>query len=285
MTGSGGADRAQLADFLRTRREALQPEDVGLPRGPRRRTGGMRREEVAALSGMSADYYGRIEQQRGPHPSEQMLAALARGLRLSLDERDHLFRLGGYPSPRRTGRTDHVDTGIMRILDRLEDTPAMVVSGAGDTLLQTPPAVALFGDEAAHTGLRRSVVYRWYTEPSARVIYPGEDHDIRGRDFTADLRHAYARDGRDSRAADIVDSLTAVSAEFRAVWAEHEVARKHSKTKRIVHPEVGLLEIHCQTLFDVDQSQGLLVFTATPGSESAEKLRLLTVVGRQSLRP
>jgi len=112
-------DRAELADFLRTRREALQPEDVGMPRGARRRTGGLRREEVAALSGMSADYYSRIEQQRGPHPSEQMLGALARGLRLSLDERDHLFQLGGYPSPRRAGRADHVDAGLMRILDPL----------------------------------------------------------------------------------------------------------------------------------------------------------------------
>ena len=98
MTG----DRAELADFLRTRREALQPEDVGLPRGARRRTAGLRREEVAALCGMSADYYSRLEQERGPHPSEQMLAAIARGLRLSLDERDHLFRLAGHP--RRGGR-------------------------------------------------------------------------------------------------------------------------------------------------------------------------------------
>jgi transcriptional regulator with XRE-family HTH domain len=90
-------DRVQLADFLRTRREALQPEDVGLPRGPRRRTGGLRREEVAALCGMSADYYSRIEQQRGPQPSEQMLAAIARGLHLSLDERDTCSRSAATP--------------------------------------------------------------------------------------------------------------------------------------------------------------------------------------------
>ena len=112
-------DRAQLADFLRTRREALQPEDVGLPRGQRRRTGGLRREEVAALADMSADYYGRIEQQRGPMPSEQMLAALARALHLSLGERDHLFRLGGHVTPRRFARADHVNPGMMRVLDRL----------------------------------------------------------------------------------------------------------------------------------------------------------------------
>src|SRR3954464_6851375 len=97
-------DRALLADFLRARREVLQPEDVGLPRGPRRRTGGLRREEIAALCGMSVDYYSRIEQQRSTTPSEQMLAALARGLRLSLDERDHLFRLGGHAAPLRALR-------------------------------------------------------------------------------------------------------------------------------------------------------------------------------------
>ncbi len=117
-------DRNQLADFLRTRREALQPEDVGLPRGQRRRTGGLRREEVAALCGMSTDYYSRIEQQRGSRPSEPMLAAIARGLHLSLDERDHLFRLAGHPTPASELRLEHVDAGLMRVLDRLQDTPA-----------------------------------------------------------------------------------------------------------------------------------------------------------------
>src|SRR5580692_8871838 len=120
-------ERVQLAEFLRTRREALQPEDVGLPRGPRRRTGGLRREEVAALSGMSVDYYSRIEQQRGPRPSGQILAAVARGLHLSLAERDHLFRLAGHAVPQRVLRADHINPGMMRILDRLEHTPARVV--------------------------------------------------------------------------------------------------------------------------------------------------------------
>ncbi|GAB2525470.1 helix-turn-helix transcriptional regulator [Paramicrobacterium agarici] len=270
--------RAQLADFLRTRRAALQPEDVGMPRGARRRTDGLRREEVAALAGLSADYYTRMEQQRGPNPSEQMLAALARGLRLSLDERDHLLRLGGYPVPRRVVSSDHVDAGIMRILDRLADTPAMVVGSAGEILIQTGPATALFGDESRFEGLGRSVVYRWFTDPDSRSVYPEEDHDERARDFVADLRTAYVRDSRPSPVAEIVDALTASSAEFRALWAEHRVGRKHSQYKRLVHAEVGLIEVYCQSLYDLDQSQGLLVFTAVPGSESAEKLRLLSVL-------
>ncbi|MGI5212826.1 helix-turn-helix transcriptional regulator [Plantactinospora sp. CA-290183] len=276
-------DRARLADFLRTRREALQPEDVGLPRGRRRRTGGLRREEVAALSDMSTDYYSRLEQQRGPHPSEQMLAALARGLRLSLDERDHLFRLAGHATPRRVRRTDHINPGMMRILDRLADTPAQVVNLLGETLTQTRPAVALLGDESGYTGLARSLHYRWFTDPAARLSYPEEDHPTHSRLIAAHLHGAYTRDGRGSRAAGIVDALLAASPEFAEIWREHPVPGPYCAPKRIRHPRVGLLELHCQTLVDPDQSQALLVYTAAPGSESYEKLQLLSVVGDQRL--
>jgi transcriptional regulator with XRE-family HTH domain len=270
-------DRAQLADFLRTRREALQPEDVGLPRGPRRRTGGLRREEVAALSGMSADYYGRIEQQRGPQPSEQMLAAIAVGLHLSLDERDYLFRVGGHPAPHRHLRGDHISPGVMRILDRLADTPAEVINHLGETLRQTRPAIALMGDDSRWTGLSRSLIYRWFTDPQARLIYPAEDHPMHTRFFTAQFRQAYSRGL--PRAAEILDALLGASSDFADVWAEHQVAAAYPEGKRIWHPELGLLELHCQTLVDPDQSHSLLVFTAVPGTESYEKLQLLSAVG------
>jgi transcriptional regulator with XRE-family HTH domain len=148
---------AQLADFLRTRREALQPEDVGLPRGQRRRTGGLRREEVAVLCQISTDYYSRLEQQRGTRPSEQMLNAIARGLRLSLEEHDHLFRLAGRNTPRRALGSDHVNPRLMRILDRLSDTPAEVITGLAETLVQTPPAIAVLGNETEFTGMERSM--------------------------------------------------------------------------------------------------------------------------------
>jgi transcriptional regulator with XRE-family HTH domain len=276
-------DRAQLADFLRTRREALQPEDVGLPRGARRRTGGLRREEVAALCEMSADYYGRIEQQRGPVPSAQMLAAIARGLRLTLAERDHLFRIAGHAAPDRSWDPGLVSPGVRRILDRLADTPAQVLSGVGETLLQTPAAVALLGDDLQWNGLDRVMVHRWYTEPRARRIYPEEDHALHGGIFTSQLRIAYARDGRHSRAAEIVETLLARSAEFREVWAQHEVGATHVDAKRIVHPELGLLEVYCQTLIEAGTNQAVLVFTAAPGSESYEKLKLLSVIGAQRL--
>jgi transcriptional regulator with XRE-family HTH domain len=276
-------DRAQLADFLRSRREALQPEDVGLPRGQRRRTGGLRREEVAALCGMSADYYSRIEQQRGPNPSEQMLAAIARGLRLSLAERDYLFQLAGHSAPQRSLRGEHINPGIMRILDRLGDTPAQVMSHLGETLAQTRLATALMGDETGYTGLARSVVYRWFTDPGSRRIYPPEDHGLHGRAFTANLRVAYVREGNGSQVAGIVDALLKISPEFVALWSEHTLPTSYNELKRIQHSQLGVLELHCQTLFDTDQSQALLVFTAVPGSESYEKLQLLSVIGDQRL--
>ncbi|RIV36044.1 helix-turn-helix transcriptional regulator [Micromonospora radicis] len=272
-------DRARLAEFLRTRREALQPEDVGLPRGHRRRrTGGLRREEVAALSDMSVDYYGRIEQQRGPHPSEQMLASIARGLRLSVEERDHLFHLGGYPAPRRGRRNDHVNPGMMRVFDGLGDVAAQVVSDLGETLAQTRLASALLGDETGHTGLARSLHYRWFTDPDSRRIHAEEDHPRQSRLIASDLHRAYTRDGRGSRAAEIVDALLAASPEFARLWREHPVTGPYCAPKRIRHPQVGLLELHCQVLVDPDQSQLLQVFTATPGSDSHEKLQLLSVV-------
>lgn len=278
-----GMDRSQLADFLRTRRHGLQPEDVGLPRGPRRRTDGLRREEVAVLCGMSTDYYSRLEQERGPQPSAPMLAAMARGLRLSLDERDHLFLLGGHPAPRHGGGTEHVDAGLMRIMDRLQDTPARVINGVGETLLQTPPAAALFGEEPAAGGFSRSVVWRWFTDPASRDIYPAGDHALRQRDFVATLRNSYARAGQGSRAAELVELLLASSGEFAAEWARHQVSQKHTQLKRFHHREVGDLELYCQTLFDVDQDQALLVFTAEPGTAHADKLGLLAVIGAQQL--
>jgi transcriptional regulator with XRE-family HTH domain len=274
-------DRAQLANFLRTRREALQPKDVGLPRGSRRRTSGLRREEVAALCGMSTDYYNRLDQRRGPNPSGQMLTAIGRGLRLSLDERDHLFRLAGHATPRRAFRRDLINPGMMRIFDQLVDTPAQVMNHLGETLRQTRLAAALIGDDTVHTGMARSMAYRWFTAPSARLIFPADEHPRNGRLLTAMLRDAHARDGAGSRAAALVDALLAASPEFAEIWAEHPVVGPHCEPKRILHPRLGLLELHGQTLLDPDRSQGLLVFTAVPGSDSDDKLRLLPVVAGQ----
>ncbi|HEY0215792.1 MAG TPA: helix-turn-helix transcriptional regulator [Cellulomonas sp.] len=272
-------DRAGLADFLRGRREALQPEDVGLPRGQRRRTGGLRREEVAALCHMSADYYARLERERGPQPSEQMIASIAQGLHLSRDERDHLFRLAGQRPPVRGAGGDHVGPGMLRIFDRLADTPAEIVTELGETLRQTALGVALVGDMSRYTGASRSIGYRWFTDLRTRDLYPPDEHGFYSRLYASGLRRVLTLRGPRSRAAHLAELLTERSAEFRAVWREHEVGVHPHAVKRYQHPEVGLLELHCQVLLDPEESHALLVYTAVPGSESAERLRLLSVIG------
>ncbi|MFC9691416.1 helix-turn-helix transcriptional regulator [Kribbella sp. NPDC056951] len=276
-------DRAGLAEFLRRRRGSLQPDDVGLPRGQRRRTSGLRREEVAALCHMSTDYYARLERERGPHPSEQMIASIAQGLHLSLDERDHLFRLAGHHPPARGADSEHVSPGLLRIFDRLHDTPAEIVTELGETLRQTPLGIALSGDLTAYSGPARSLGYRWFTDPASRQLYAPSEHAFLARMFVSGLRAVFTARGRGSRAAQYVDLLLAESAEFRQLWQEHEVGLRPNETKRFVHPEVGALELTCQTLLDPEQSHLLLVYTAIPGSESYEKLRLLSVLGPQVL--
>jgi hypothetical protein len=272
-------DRVGLADFLRHRRESLQPGDVGLPDGQRRRTTGLRREEVAALCHMSTDYYSRLEQQRGPQPSEQMIASIAQGLHLSRDERDHLFRLAGHRPPARGSGTDHISPGMLRIFDRLTDTPAEIVTELGQTLRQTPLGVALVGNLTRYTGDSRSIGYRWFTDPAARNLHPREDHEFYSRMYVSGLRGVLALRGPESNAARLAEQLTARSEEFRTLWERHEVGIKPRDVKRYQHPDVGLLELNCQILLDPDESHTLLVYTAIPGSESYDKLQLLSVIG------
>jgi transcriptional regulator with XRE-family HTH domain len=276
-------DRPQLAEFLRGRREALQPEDVGLPRGPRRRTRGLRREEVAALCHMSTDYYSRLEQERGPQPSEQMVASIAQGLHLTVAERDHLFRLAGHQPPTRGPSSEHVSPGMLRIFDRLADTPAEIVTELGETLRQTPPKVALTGDSTVFTGPSRSIGYRWFTDPSCRDVYVPEDHELLSRMYAAGLRGIVAVRGPRSRAAELAGLLLEQSREFAALWADHEIGVEPDEVKRFQHPEVGRLDLNCQVLLDPHQSHRLLVYTADPGTESYEKLQVLTVIGAQRM--
>jgi transcriptional regulator with XRE-family HTH domain len=278
-------DRAALADFLRRRREALRPADVGLPVTARRRTPGLRREDVAALAAMSTDYYTRLEQRRGPQPSEQMLGSLARALRLTGDERDYLFTLAGHNAPAPAGTAAHVPPALLRVLDRLDDTPALILSSLGETLVQNRLAAALLGDQTGYTGLARSEVYRWFTDPGARLRYPEADRPRHSRAQVANLRAAYGSMGPQSRAGELVRALQRQSPEFAELWERHEVARRFEDHKVLVHPELGEIEVDCQVLFTEDQSQALLVLTAPPRTEGYEKLQLLAVLGQQRFAP
>lgn len=278
-------DRAALADLLRSRRERLDPADVGLPPGLRRRTPGLRRDEVAALAAISVDYYTRLEQRRGPHPSAPVLSALARALRLSEDERDHLFHLAGQPAPARHSAGPHVSPGVLYLLDRLVDTPALVVDDLGVVLVQNRMSRLVSGDHTTHTGRARHAVWRWFTDPGSRARIPRYDWPARSRSQVAELRATVGRRGGEADVRTLLADLIAASPEFAELWEEHEVAVRRSDAKRIIHPEVGLLDLLCERLTsDVDGSV-LVILHQRPGTDCREKLDLLSVIGTQDLHP
>jgi transcriptional regulator with XRE-family HTH domain len=276
-------DLAEMGAYLASRRARVRPTDVGLPSGPRRRVPGLRREEVAMLAGASVDYYTELERGRGAHPSPQMLAALARALRLDRDERDHLFHLAGQLAPVAAPGSAHVEPAMQALLDRLDTTPARIISDLDETVAQNRLAFALLGDPGPTGGPAASFVYRWFVHPDSRAIYPAEDHPRHSREFVADLRAAVARRGRDPRADDLVARLRAASVEFTELWDRGDVAVRRSVRKRIVHPSLGVIELDCQRFVSEDGRQRLLFFTAPPGSAAVGQLELLSVIGRQDL--
>lgn len=272
----------ELGAFLRSRRERIRPADVGLPCGPRRRVPGLRRDEVAQLAGASVDYYNELERGAGSRPSEQMIAALARALRLTADERDYLYHLADRPVPGHGSAASHVHPGMLDLLTRLTSTPAQVITDLHVTLVQNPLAVALFGDHSGLRGPRASLVHRWFTDPAARHLYPEADHEEQSRAFVADLRAAAARrDTKDTEASSLISSLLDTSPEFAALWADHDVAFRRNDRKRLNHPTLGLIEVNCLNLFSEDGRQRLLWFTPAVGTDSADVLDLLAVIGTQ----
>jgi len=270
-----------LAAFLRSRRESLHPEDVGLPANPRRRVTGLRREEVAHLAVMSVDYYSRLERGSGAQPSTAMLDVLARTLRMTLDEREHLYRLAGHNVPDRMFGFPHVGAGLRRVLDSIPHTPAFIVSDIGITLRQNSLASALFGDHNKYRGDERSAIYRWFIHPEMeRAVYLAEGQEQQGRALVSALRIATAGRGKQTDAAKLASQLMQRSPEFAAIWARQEVTRRFEDHKTLVHPEIGRIHFDCQALFTEDQTQILVVLTTPPGSRGEEQLQFLRVVGR-----
>lgn len=263
-----------LADFLKRHRDALRPEDVGLSPGTRRRTNGLRREEVAALAHMSVDFYARLEQQRGPRPSEQTVVALSRALRLTSAERDHLFALAGHTPPPRSLRTHQPSPALLRVMERL-DTPAAIVSDLFVTMAQNRLAVALMGIQTGFKGLRRSLVYRWFCEPQARCLHHPDEHPTVSRSYVSSLRSVHGRCEGDPEVRELVEGLLHDSREFAALWERHEVTSKIGTLKRFIHPEVGPLTLDCQVLTAENLTERLVVFTALQ-PEDSRKLELLS---------
>lgn len=269
-------DLAELGLFLQSRRARITPAEVGLPAGSRRRVPGLRRDEVAQLAGASVDYYIELERGRGAQPSAQMLVALARALRLDNDERDHLFHLAGRPVPASHGASAHVSPAMLALLDRLDGTPARIITDLHETLVQNRLATALLGPSAPGSFLER-----WFTDPAVRALYPEEDHPHHSKVMVSDLRAAVARHAPSGPASAVVARLRRDSAEFAALWDTGDVAVRRGEHKRIVHGELGVVEVYCQNLFSEDGFQRLQFFVPVPGSAAAEQLRLLDVIGVQ----
>lgn len=278
-------DRPELADFLRRSRERLRPQEAGLPPGPRRRTPGLRREEVSQLAGMSADYYMRLEQARSPQPSTQILASLAHALRLTEDERDHLYLLAGHRPPAGRLAGDHVRPGLLYLLDQLKETPAHITNDIGDLLAHNTMAEALLGCVCSVREQDRNFVWRWFTDPTIRQIYsPDERHD-HSRAYVADLRASIARRRRDAASIRLVTRLQAASPEFAALWELHEVAVRRRSRMRVNHPAIGPIELECETLLSPAEDQKLLIFTPPPGTSNIDHLSLLRVLGHDEFTP
>jgi hypothetical protein len=199
-------------------------------------------------------------------------------LRLSDDERDHLFHLAGHRPPAADGVARLARAGLMRMLDLLGDTPALVLSDLGEVLAQNRAAALLTDDHTGFSGDRRYVVYRWFTEPAARAVCPPEDQEHQTRQLVADLRATVGRRSGDPTVDGLVDRLQAASADFRRLWAEHEVAVRRVDRKTMLHPRVGRLTMDCETLVTPDQGQQLVVLTPAD-AETRERLELLRVLG------
>jgi transcriptional regulator with XRE-family HTH domain len=263
----------RIGQFLRARRERVRPEDVGLPDLGRRRVPGLRREELATLAGVSSDYYVRLEQGRERHPSEQVIDALARALRLDEDATAHLHDLAR-PAPRRrraARRTERVRPELLRLMDAWPHTPAMVTGRRLDVLAANSLATAIHGGFARGHNLVRGL----FLDPSARERYP--DWDEVTRDTVAALRASVGPDLDDPHLTDLVGELSLKSEKFRTLWARHDVREKTHGTKRFMHPQVGELVLRYES-FAVAGNPGqlLAVYHADPGSPTEQALALLS---------
>lgn len=273
-------DRPGLAEFLRRRRAALTPSDIGLPETSRRRTPGLRREEVAVLAGISSDFYARLEQARGSDPSESVVTALARALRCTPDEKDHLFRLAGVPTPpRQVG--DHIDPGLRQLAAHLDALPTCVYNDLGDVLYTNALNDALAGDGEFRPGRDRNIYRRWFTPGAARDHVPEADRARLSAAHVSDLRATCSRRAGDPRVSQLIADLSTHSEEFRTLWNRHEVAVRHADLKAVRHPTVGLIRLRCQLLVTPETGLRMRILLPLQGTDAAEKLELLRVIGTQ----
>ncbi|WP_425825682.1 helix-turn-helix transcriptional regulator [Streptomyces fractus] len=276
-------DKQELGSFLRSRRERLRPRDVGLPSGARRRTPGLRREEVAVLAHISTEYYVRLEQGRAPRPSGEVLAGIAGALRLTDAESDHLHVLAG-TAPTRSGlhRRD-VRPSILALLERLPQTAAFVTSAVFEVLAWNDLAAALMEDYAELAPEQRNLARRAFLGPMRpeAPLYGISDAAEFRHHVVMELRGALARYPEDPAVTGLVSELRDGSAEFARLWELRDVQAAPTLTKTFRHPVVGKVTVDCDALALTDRDQRLVLYSAPLGSRDAETLALLGVVGAE----
>lgn len=278
-------DKGELAAFLRSRRERLRPEDVGLSSGSRRRTPGLRREEVAVLAHVSTEYYARLEQGRAPRPSDVVLAGIAGALRLTPEESDHLHRLAG-TAPTPTGlHSRDVRPSILTLLERLPHTAGIVLSATFEVLAWNDLAAALMEDFSLLVPRDRNLARKTFLDDGqpSESIYGISDEVAFRQGVVTRLRSARAVYPSDPGVRELVDDLFAGSAEFARLWERHDVQTPPPLQKTFRHTPAGPITVNCDSLAITERDQHLVLYTAAAGSRDAENLALLEVIGSEPL--
>lgn len=266
---------------LRRWRDRVSPESAGLTTGGHRRAAGLRREELAMLAGISVDYITRLEQGRSANPSEQVVEALGRALRLSGPERDQLFHTAGLVPPGRGTVPAYIPASVQRLLDRLAGTPVAVSDAAWTLLLANPLHNALMGE---FHGKERNAVWRHFLgRGNPRVVHSARSLATLEAAQVGALRTTAGRFPADQRLKRLIAELRAGSERFAELWESREVGEHDGSRKTVDHPELGLMTLDCDLLSVEGSELRIMVFTAEPGTEDAEKLALLSVIGIQKL--
>ncbi|MGW5863464.1 helix-turn-helix transcriptional regulator [Streptomyces sp. NPDC055239] len=270
----------ELGAALRRWRDQVTPDIVGLPAGGHRRAAGLRREELAQLAGISVDYVTRLEQGRASNPSAQVVEALARALRLTTDTRALLFELAGLAVPGPETISAYITPGVQRMLDRLTTTPVAVFDAAWTQLLANPLYTALMGE---WHGNDLNAVWRNFLGTGTRVRHTPDSLGVLRAQQAAALRATASRYPADPRLQDLVGTLRTRSPLFEELWQSGAAVPPPGAHKTIDHPHVGAITLDCDILHVTGNDLHIMIYTAEPGTEDAERLALLSVIGTQTL--
>ncbi len=278
-------DSWEFGRTLRHWRDRVKPTAVGVPVGGRRRAAGLRREELAGLAGISVDYLTRLEQGRATSPSVQIVEALARALRVSDAERDLLFRLAGHVTPGLGVVSLRITPSVQRLLDRLANTPVAVYDATWTLVVANAPYDALMGPTTSWRGIERNSVWRNLVGPGTRAVHtPAEQAEFE-TGLVADLRLTAARYPADQRLKQLIRDLAAQSPRFVELWESGGAEPHHDYGRRKIvdHPDVGRITLDCDVLVVAADDLRIMIYTAEPETEDAERLALAIVLGTQSL--